>query len=83
MESDTDWNTTCGSVEVQPKSSQPTLRLIKETNKLVSDVKLNDTHLIIHLFSGQFQWNELAVIGCTGAGQGDRVDGDGTAQTVH
>ena len=33
--------------EMQSKISQPTLRwMIKETNKLVSDVKLNDTHIL-------------------------------------
>ena len=30
--------------ELQSKISQPTLKLIKETNRLVSDVKLNEAH---------------------------------------
>ena len=51
--------------EVQSKISMSTLRLIKETNKLVSDVKLNDTQLTIRLFSRQLTWNDLALIGCT------------------
>ena len=59
-----------------------TLRLIKETNKLVSDVKLNYTHLAIHLFSRQLTWNDLAVIGYTDAAQGDRVDGCSTGGYV-
>ena len=48
MESDTDW--TCGCVELsemQSKILQPPLRMVKEKNKLVSEVKLNDTHLTI------------------------------------
>ena len=36
--------------KMQSKFSQPTLRLIKETKKLVSHVKLSETHLTIHLF---------------------------------
>ena len=51
--------------EMQSKISQPALRLIKEANKLVSDVKLNDTQLTI---------NDLALIN-TEAAQGDRVVG--------
>ena len=31
----------------------------KKQNKLVSDVKLNDTHLTIHLLSRQLQWTIL------------------------
>ena len=34
--------------KLQSKISQPTLKLIKETDKLVSGVKLNETHLTIH-----------------------------------
>ena len=37
-------------LEMQSMISQPTLRLIKETNKLVSDVKRNDVALTIHLW---------------------------------
>ena len=61
--------------EMQSKMSQSTLRLIKEKHSLVSDVKLSDTHLTIHPFSRQSQWNDFAVVGYTDAAQGDRADG--------
>ena len=64
--------------ELQSKISQPTLKLIKETNKLVSDVKLNEPHLTIHPFSRHLKWNDLALTGCTDAAQGDRSDGGST-----
>ena len=59
---------------MQSKLSQPTFRLIKETNKLVSDVKSNDVALTIHPFSRHLKWNDLAVIGNTNKVQGDGVD---------
>ena len=64
--------------ELQSKISQPTLNLIKETNKLVSDVKLNKTHMTIHPFSRQLKSNDLALIGYTDAAQSDRIDGSAT-----
>ena len=64
--------------EAQPKISQPTLRMVIETNKIVSDVKLNDTHFTICPCTRQLKWNDLAVVGYTDAAQGDRVDGSST-----
>ena len=61
--------------ELQSKISQAALKLIRETNKLVSDFKLNETHLIIHPFSRHLKWNDLALNGYTDAAQCDRLDG--------
>ena len=68
--------------EMQSKISQPELRVIKETNKLVSDVKLNDTHLTIHPFFQQLKWNDLAVVVDTDAAQKYRVDGSSSGGYV-
>ena len=43
---------------------------------------MNDTHLTIHLFSQKLKWNDLALIGYTGAAEGDRVDGSSTGGYV-
>ena len=71
--------------ETRKNISQPTLTLIKETNKVVSEVKLDDTHLAIHAFSRQLKGNDLAAFGYTEAAQGDRVVRVdlGTVQTSH
>ena len=66
------------STELQSRISQPTLKLIQETSKLVSDVKLNETHLTIHPFSRHLKWNDLALVVRTDAAQGDRIDGGST-----
>ena len=59
-----------GSEVTELKVASSTLRPIKETKKLVSDVKLNETHFTIHPFSQKLKWNDLA--------RGDRVDGSST-----
>ena len=54
--------------ELRANISQPTLTLIKETNKVVSEVKLDDTHLAIHALSRQLKGNDLAVFLLHGCG---------------
>ena len=68
--------------ELQLKISQQTLKLIKKTNKLMSDVKLNETHVSIHSFSRHLKWNDLALIGYTDGAKGDRSDGGSTGGYV-
>ena len=62
--------------EMPLQISQPTLRLSKtDRHKLVFDVQTH--HVSRHLKS-----NDLAVIGCTDAAEGDRVDGSSTGGYV-
>ena len=68
--------------ELQPKISQQTLKLITETSKHVSDVKLNKKHVSIHPFSRHPKWNDLALIGYTDAAKSDRSDGGSTGGYV-
>ena len=68
--------------EMQSHISQPTLKFTKKTNKLVSDVKLNETRLTIHPSSRHLKWNDLALIGCTNEAQGDRIGGGSTGGYV-
>ena len=62
----------------QSKISRSKLWLIKESNKLAPDVKLNETHLTIHPFSRQLKWVDLAFIGYTDAAEGGSIDGSST-----
>ena len=83
MEGDSDGTTACGSVDRNAiKYFTTHAQVHKKTNKLVSDVKLNETRLTIHPSSRHLKWNDLALIGCTNEAQGDRIDGGSTGGYV-